>query len=754
MKNYVRRPMIRALLALVVGVSLVAGSFVPQLPDQLQLEEGEALAADASVASCDEASFDAALATVQGSGGGTITFSCTGTIGFTSQKTITSTVTIIGNGGVIFDGGNRTRLFQVDPGATLELADLVLRNGNAATGDGGAIRNSGTLMIMSSTFRNNIGGRGDFHILRGRGGAIHNGGTLTIVASTFSNNGAEASGAINNRGRLEITASTFSSNRAAVGGAISNFGTVTINASTFSVNNAAVGGAIYNSDGILHDLDGTVAITTSTFSGNSAGIGGAIHTDFGTLTITSSLLSGNSASSGGAIYNRQGRATITASTLSGNSADDSGGAIRNSGTLEITASTLSGNSASEGGAIYDSFGTVAIGASIVANSPTGDNCFEVLADDITSLGSNLSDEASCPFTATGDIPNSTAINLGALADNGGPTQTMLPGAGSDAIDAADCSLSSAQDQRGADRPNAPATTCDIGAVEVGATVPVQLIAVYSTSGTIDEGGSATFEAVAYGPDNGNLTYAFDCNNNGDYETPGTGSGTTGTASCRYPIDGIYTVGVQVCDGADAGNCDTGTTTVTVNNVAPEITSIEVSAESINEGEQVTVSGTFSDPGSFDLHFCTATWSDGVVVTVGCSAHHPNFTTTRTFFDDDPQSGTPSDDFTVTIELSDSDLAVDSAVSPVITVNNVAPTVDEPVVDIEPSEEGQSVVASAGFTDPGTNDTHRCTVDYGDGSGVQDGTVEGLTCTGPAHTYVDDDPSGTDSDPLHRHGCGE
>ena len=73
---------------------------------------------------------------------------------------------------------------------------------------------------------------------------------------------------------------------------------------------------------------------------------------------------------------------------------------------------------------------------------------------------------------------------------------------------------------------------------------------------------------------------------------------------------------------------------------------------------------------------------------------------------------------------------------------MAPTVGAVTVDIEPSEEGEAVVASAPFTDPGTADTHTCTVDYGDGSGPLAGTVAAGTCTGPSHVYVDDDPTGT------------
>jgi hypothetical protein len=65
-------------------------------------------ATDAVVAPpCTEAAFDAALATVEGSRGGTITFACGGSsaIIFSGPKYILSTVTIDGGGLVTLSGG-------------------------------------------------------------------------------------------------------------------------------------------------------------------------------------------------------------------------------------------------------------------------------------------------------------------------------------------------------------------------------------------------------------------------------------------------------------------------------------------------------------------------------------------------------------------------------------------------------------------------------------------------------------------------
>ncbi|MEZ4572072.1 MAG: hypothetical protein R2849_17460 [Thermomicrobiales bacterium] len=99
-------------------------------------------------------------------------------------------------------------------------------------------------------------------------------------------------------------------------------------------------------------------------------------------------------------------------------------------TLYLNGSTISDNTAStDGGGVYNSGGTTNITGSIVADNfaATGANCFDdATPGTIVSSGSNLSDDGSCPFVSAGDIQNSPNIDLNALADNGGLTETMLP----------------------------------------------------------------------------------------------------------------------------------------------------------------------------------------------------------------------------------------------------------------------------------------------------------------------------------------
>jgi hypothetical protein len=228
-------------------------------------------------------------------------------------------------------------------------------------------------------------------------------------------------------------------------------------------------------------------LTIENGAGNAAG--GIFN--LGTLTLTDSTVSRNTGVSGGAggIDNAgggegNGTMTITDSTISGNTASTNGGGIISQGTATIIASTISGNTAITGGGIYglggSTFGggTVTLGATIVAGNTatTGGNCYAASANSLSSAGYNLTNDKSgtaCSFTAATDRVNKKPL-LGHLANNGGPTKTLLPGAKSPADDVIPnhtlplrgVAVCPSTDQRGVARPGRGETRCTIGAVEV------------------------------------------------------------------------------------------------------------------------------------------------------------------------------------------------------------------------------------------------------------------------------------------------
>jgi hypothetical protein len=121
-------------------------------------------------------------------------------------------------------------------------------------------------------------------------------------------------------------------------------------------------------------------------------------------------------------------------------------------------------------------GTVEVRNSILAQGPAGNLplcAYSGFYAVINSLGYNIFSDNSCPplFPQLATDRRNTDPLLGPLADNGGPTKTHLPLAGSPAIDTSTgCGQT---DQRGFARPadgdGNGSAVCDVGPVEAGAS---------------------------------------------------------------------------------------------------------------------------------------------------------------------------------------------------------------------------------------------------------------------------------------------
>ncbi len=292
---------------------------------------------------------------------------------------------------------------------------------------------------------------------------------ITFATTTFPNTGANTitlADASNNTSTLAITDANLTIDATDNGnvtiqrptGAAYTFGILYDSAAAggsltlnhLTVSNGRVTSSVCNSrqaGGGICILAANLNLSSSTLSGNSASLGGAI-TSFGSVTLTNSTLSGNSAFFGGGIYiyAGAGSVTLTNSTLSGNSAAIKGGGLYSrSGGVTLINTTLSDNSApnNKGGGIYSN-NAITTSNSIVAGNTGGDI------------------QGSVASSSSGNIIG-VDPKLDALADNGGPTWTMLPQSGSPVIDAIACTNAPATDQRGVPRPQG--VQCDIGAVE-------------------------------------------------------------------------------------------------------------------------------------------------------------------------------------------------------------------------------------------------------------------------------------------------
>ena len=236
-----------------------------------------------------------------------------------------------------------------------------------------------------------------------------------------------------------------------------------LSAIVFAGNKAsAFGGALYA--GGSNGGDSSPLVTTSTFHGNFASNGGgAYHDAFagGTSspTYANDTFAMNRADYGGALYNHiengTGTVTITNATFSGNVSTIQGGAIAEfspggTPTMTLTNAILWGDS---GGSGYEEL-------ILINDTPSFTNCIV--------MGSGGSASWNSGFGTDGGGNLDADPELGALLDNGGFTPTLLPDAGSIAIDAGDdaaCGAApvSGTDQRGVHRPQG--AHCDIGAVE-------------------------------------------------------------------------------------------------------------------------------------------------------------------------------------------------------------------------------------------------------------------------------------------------
>jgi CSLREA domain-containing protein len=349
----------------------------------------------------------------------------------TGDLDIKGDLTINGTGSAttIIDGGALDRVFDIIGNVTVALNDLTVRNGSIGSGNGGGIAIPGLGL-----------------------------GTVTITRCTVTGNhstNADGTGIYNNSASLTITNSTISGNISTAsgnGGGIYSEAALTIISSTISGNSVTPsgdGGGIYN--------DATLTITDSTVSGNTVGTGdgGGLY-NFDTATVTNCTFNGNTAGDGGGLWNFN-VLTITNSTISGNTANFDGGGLLDDGPATVISTTIANNSGASGsGGGINAGVPTSLKNTIVANN-TGGNCSGAPANGGTNL--------QFPGTTCGAGITSADPVLGALASNGGPTQThALSASSTAAIDQATTGCPPPNtDQRGISRPQGSA--CDIGSFE-------------------------------------------------------------------------------------------------------------------------------------------------------------------------------------------------------------------------------------------------------------------------------------------------
>jgi len=266
-----------------------------------------------------------------------------------------------------------------------------------------------------------------------------------FINLTITSGSARFGGNIFSREALTLTNCRITDGRASrSGGGIYSGSRLNLNQTDISANQASFGGGVYQNPGCL-------LANQSTISGNQASVrGGGVRIYATTLLniLQQCTITDNYADDGGAFHLDHATQTrLEHCTIVENRAISSAG-----GVVVDTANSLTS---------LELLGTV------IRDNGSADLGVEGFATDPVSLGGNLvglgNFSASVFTNATDQMDAFTPLLLGTLADNGGPTLTMLPMPGSPLIDGAG-STGAIVDQRGEVRPRGYAP--DIGALEL------------------------------------------------------------------------------------------------------------------------------------------------------------------------------------------------------------------------------------------------------------------------------------------------
>ncbi len=198
-----------------------------------------------------------------------------------------------------------------------------------------------------------------------------------------------------------------------------------------------------------------------------------------------------------------------------------------------------------------------------------------------------------------------------------------------------------------------------------------------------------------------------------------------TANHVYVDDGVYTIEVCVTDNGNPDATGCSTVTATVANLAPTA-SITIIEDATFPGNQISLQAIATDPGTSDT--LGYTWTVTHKAKVVATGTNPVI------------DFTPSEpgEYRVDLTVEDGD-GKSTQANTTLTVPPAPPVVDAGVsLNVD---EGGEILLVAGFVDVEASQAHSASVDWGDGSASQIGTVtqsDGLSGIVTAnHVYVDD-----------------
>ena len=419
-------------------------------------------------------------------------------------------ITVDGSGapGLTLDGGDAVRLFAVTSNASLTLQNLTITGGEAMGGAGNAGSSNG-----------GGGGGGG----AGMGGAVYDdGGDFTADGVTFTNNSAVGgSGGANGAGGGTGGGAAGGgpqggASGGAAGGAVGGAGGYGAGggggggphgnggAGGFGGGGggAAQSGNVFGVAGAAGFGAGAGAAVTGALAGGGAGLGGGIFSNGGTVTLTNDTLTANSATGGngfnvgsgygGAVFSLNGSLTATFVTFSANTAQSGGGSPTSLDSTDVYVLSAAGTgingSTASVALIDDILGQTSNSTSDFVAYPASDSPPSMSGDhDLIRNNNPTTGVGFSGSPATADDPL-----FGALADNGGPTDTMALLAGSPAYGAGVATGGVTVDQRGDTRNTTPSIgSYDQLITTSPATLPVATATNFYSQQLTASGGSGS-----------------------------------------------------------------------------------------------------------------------------------------------------------------------------------------------------------------------------------------------------------------------
>lgn len=336
------------------------------------------------------------------------------------------------------------------------------------------------------------------------------------------------------------------------GGVVAGDGTTKVVDSTF-VNNFASTDSARGAG--ISTINHTLDISGSTFVGNVAGDNGGAISAFSTvLTVANSTFANNSAPNGAAIYVRDQTATLTNVTITGSVGDSS--IILEDSLMQLVNSLFVGNPAGDIPVIQSALAVFAQTNSILGG--TASDIFAAL-DPITGGGALADNGGPVQTVALLDDPNNPALDIGlnplglATDADGNPRTIDLPGVGADLMG-----------------------FVDAGAVELQALGNLTVVIAADDILEADGPGATTGTVTRSGDTSTALVVTLTSNDITEATVPATVTIAIGDASASFDIaavdDGVTDGDQTVTITATAAAINPGSDTlVVIENLPPTIT---------------------------------------------------------------------------------------------------------------------------------------------------------------------------------------